>query len=209
MAWTDLTLQLLVLRLVAYVFIAAVHGFAVAAVAVALGDRGPRYDRRLSINPLAHLDLIGTASGVLFSVGWIKPVAIDLFALRSGRLGLAIIVAAGVAATLVSAVALRLARPFILPLLPDTASATAFALIEITGELSMWLALVNILPAPPLTGAHLLAITAPAYGKVITRIAPYAGIVLTLVAATGIVTNLLRPVYRMLAILVLGASQSL
>jgi hypothetical protein len=205
MGWTDLTLQLLVLRLVAYVFIAAVHGFAVAAVAVALGDQGPRYDGRLSINPLTHLDLIGTASGVLFSVGWIKPVAIDALALRSGRIGLAIVVAAGAAATLASAVALRLARPFLLPLLPDTTYATAFALIEITGELSVWFALVNVLPARPLTGAHLVAIAVPASGKVITAMAPWAGIVVALLAATGIVTNLLRPVYRALATLVLGA----
>jgi Zn-dependent protease len=206
MAWTDLTLQLLVLRLVAYVFVAAVHGFTIAAVAVALGDQGPRYDGRRSINPLAHLDLIGTASGVLFSVGWITPVAVDPFALRPGRIGLAIVVAAGFAATLVSAMALRLARPFILPLLPDTASATVFALIEITGELSVWFALINILPLPPLTGAHLLAVAAPAYGKALAGIAPYAGLALALVAATGIVTRLLRPVYRALATLILGGA---
>jgi hypothetical protein len=205
MAWTDLTLQLLVMHLVAYVFIVAVHGFAVAAVAVALGDQGPRYDGRLSINPLTHIDLIGTASGVVFSVGWVKPLAIDASAMRSGRIGLAIVVAAGFAATLVSAMALRLVRPFILPLLPDSASATAFALIEITGELSVWFALVNILPARPLTGAHLIAIARPAYGKAAAAMAPWAGIVLAVVAATGIVTNLLRPVYRALATLVLGA----
>jgi Zn-dependent protease len=206
MGWTDLTLQLLVLRLVAYVFIAAVHGFAVAASAVALGDQGPRYDRRLSLNPLAHLDLIGTASGVVFSVGWIKPVAIDPFALRSGRAGMAIVVAAGVAATLLAAMALRLARPFILPLLPDTAYATAFALIEITGELSAWFALVNLLPAYPLTGGHLIAIVLPSYGKAVAATAQWAGIVVAVVAASGIVANVLRPVYGALAKLVLGVS---
>jgi Zn-dependent protease len=196
---TDLTLQQLVLRLIAYLFIAAVHGFTVAAVAVAIGDQGPRYDGRLRISPLAHLDIIGTASGVLFSVGWIRPVAIDPFELRPGRIGLVVVVAAGAAATLISAVALRVMRPFLLPLLPDTASATAFALIETTGELSAWFALTNILPLPPLTGAHLLTAAAPAYGKVITRIAPYAGLVLAVVAATGVFTNVLRPAYRILA----------
>ena len=196
---TDLTLQQLVLRLIAYLFIAAVHGFAVAAVAVAIGDQGPRYDERLRINPLAHLDIIGTASGVLFSVGWIRPIAIDPFELRLGRLGLAVVVVAGAAATLISAVALRVIRPFLLPLLPDTASATAFALIETIGELTAWFALTNILPLPPLTGAHLLAAAAPAYGKVIARVAPYAGLVLALVAATGVITNVLRPGYRILA----------
>jgi Zn-dependent protease len=196
---TDLTLQQLVLRLIAYVFIAAVHGLTVAAVAVAMGDQGPRYDGRLRINPLAHLDIIGTASGVLFSVGWIKPIAIDPFELRPGRIGLAIVVAAGAAATLVAAVALRLVRPFLLPLLPDTASATTFAQIEIIGELSAWFALINMLPLPPLTGAHLLATAAPAYGKVIIRFAPYSGLVLALVAATGVFTNVLGSLYRILA----------
>jgi Zn-dependent protease len=195
----DLTLQQLVLRLVAYVFIATVHGLAVAAAAVAMGDQGPRYDGRLSVNPLVHLDIIGTASGVLFSVGWIRPIAIDPFELRLGRIGLAIVVVAGATATLGFVVALRLVRPFLLPLLPDTASATAFALIEVIGEQSAWWVLANILPLPPLTGAHLLAVAAPAYGKVIAKIAPYAGLALALVAATGVFTNVLGPGYRVLA----------
>jgi Zn-dependent protease len=196
---TDLTLQQLVLRLLAYVFIAAVHGFAVAATAVAMGDHGPRHDGRLRLNPLAHLDMVGTASGVLFSVGWIRPIAVDPFELRLGRIGLTIVVAAGAAATLISAMALRMVRPLLLPLLPDTASATMFALIEIIGELSGWFALINILPLPPLTGAHLLGVAAPAYGKVIGKIAPYAGPALAVVAATGVFTEVLAPAYRILA----------
>ena len=201
---TDLTLQQLVLRLIAYVFIAAVHGLAVAAAAVAMGDQGPRHDGRLRANPLAHLDIIGTASGVLFSVGWIRPIAIDPVQLRLGRIGLVIVVAAGAAATLLGAVALRLVRPFLLPLLPDTASATAFALIEIIGQLSVWFALINVLPLPPLTGAHFLAAAAPARGKVILKIAPYAGLVLAVVAATGVFVKSLGPGYRILGGLVLG-----
>jgi Zn-dependent protease len=200
----DLTLQQLVLRLIAYVFIAAVHGLAVAAAAVAMGDQGPRYDGRLRFNPMTHLDIIGTASGVLFSVGWIRPIAIDPFELRLGRAGLAIVVAAGAAATLLSAIALRLVRPVLLPWLPDTASATAFALIEVTGELSVWFALTNILPLPPLTGAHLLAVAAPTYHKVIAKIAPYAGVALALVAATGVFAKVLAPGYRVFAALILG-----
>ncbi len=201
---SDLTLQQLVLRLVAYVFIAAVHGLAVAAAAVAMGDQGPRYDGRLRINPLTHLDIIGTASGVLFSVGWIRPIAIDPFELRLGRIGLVIVVAAGAAATVVSVVALRLVRPFLLPLLPDTASVTTFALIEVIGELSGWFALANVLPLPPLTGAHLLAAVAPKYHKVVAKAAPYAGLAIALAAATGIFGKALGPGHRVLASLVFG-----
>jgi Zn-dependent protease len=202
---SDLTLQQLVLRLVAYVFIAAVHGLAVAGAAVAMGDQGPRYDGRLRFNPMTHLDIIGTASGVMFSIGWIRPIAIDPFEMRLGRAGLAIVVAAGAAATLLSAIALRLVRPFLVLWLPDTASVTAFALIEVIGELSAWFALINILPLPPLTGAHLLAVATPAGHKVIARIAPYAGVALALVAATGVFAKVLVPGYRVVAALILGA----
>ena len=73
----DFSLQQLGLRLVANVFIAGIHGFAVAAAAGALGDAGPRHDGRLRVNPLVHLDVIGTVSGVLFAAGWIRPIAID------------------------------------------------------------------------------------------------------------------------------------
>jgi Zn-dependent protease len=196
---SDLTLQQVVLRLIAYVFIAAVHGFTVAAVAVAMGDQGPRHDGRLRVSPLAHLDILGTAAGVLFSVGWIKPIAVDPFEFRLGRIGLPIVVAAGAAATLASAAVLRLIRPLLLPVLPDTASATTFALIEVIGDLSAWFALINVLPIPPLTGTHLLAVASPAYGKNIAKIAPYTGPVLAVVAATGVFTNVLGSAYRILA----------
>jgi Zn-dependent protease len=200
----DLSLQQLVLRFIAYVFIAAVHGLAVAAVAVAMGDHGPRHDGRLTVNPLSHLDIIGTASGVLFGVGWIRPIAIDSKELRPGRAGLIIAVAAGVAATLAGALVLRLGRPFLLPLLADTASATAFALIEIIGELSVWFALVNVLPLPPLTGAHLLTAAISAWSKTIRRVEPYAGVALAIVAATGVFAKVLGPGYRLVAGTLLG-----
>ncbi len=196
---TDLSLQQVVLRLVAYVFIAAVHGFTVAVAAVAMGDHGPRFDGRLRVSPLVHLDILGTAAGVLFSVGWIKPIAVDPLELRLGRIGLPIVVAAGAAATLISAAALRLMRPLLLPVLPDTASATTFALIEVIGDLSVWFVLINSLPIPPLTGAHLLAVAAPTYGKIIAKAAPYAGPVLAAVAAAGVFTDVLGSAYGILA----------
>jgi Zn-dependent protease len=201
---TDFSLQQLVLRLIAYIFIAGVHGFAVAAAAVALGDAGPRHDGRLRLNPLTHFDLLGAAAGVLFSVGWIKPIAVDPAALRIGRVGLFAVIAAGAAASLVGVMALRALRPLILPLLPDTRSADSFALVETIGELSLWFVLFNMLPLPPLTGAHWLNAIAPSWSEAIRRSEPYAGVALVILAAGGVFSQLLGPPYRMLAAAVLG-----
>ncbi len=200
----DFSPQQLVLRFCALLFIAGVHGLAVAATAVALGDPGPRHDGRLKFNPFAHLDILGGISTVLFSVGWIRPIAIDPARLRPGRAGLALVVIAGAAATLLSALALRLVRPMILPLLPDTASAIAFALIETTGQLSLWFVLVNVLPVPCLTGSHLLVIAMPQWRDAIRKLQPFAAVLLAVLAATGLITGSLAPVHRVLAGPILG-----
>jgi Zn-dependent protease len=200
---TDYSLQQLVLRLLAMVFIAAVHGLAVAGTACALGDPGPRYDGRLTPNPLSHLDVLGTLAGV-FSAGWIKPIAVDPAELRTGRVGLVLMILAGAAATLASVVVLRFLRPYLLPLLPDTTSALAFAFIETIAEVSLWFALVNVVPLPPLTGSHLLVAIAPQWRDRLRRSQPYAGVLIAVLAVAGITTRLLGPIYAVLARLVLG-----
>jgi Zn-dependent protease len=199
----DYTLQQFVLRLLAMVFVAAVHGFAVAGTACALGDPGPRHDGRLTANPLPHLDVLGTLSGV-FSVGWIRPIAIDPALLRFGRAGLVLVVIAGAAATLASVAILRMVRPHLLPLLPDTTSALAFAVIETIGEVSLWFALVNVLPLPLLTGAHLVVAIVPGAREGVRRVQPYAAVALAALAVTGLAARALAPAYSVLARVVLG-----
>jgi Zn-dependent protease len=199
----DFSLQQLVLRLLAMVVIAGVHGFAVAGAACAMGDPGPRYDGRLTPNPLVHLDVLGTLAGV-FSAGWIRPIAIDPAGLRTGRIGLLLVVLAGAAATLAGVVALRLLRPYLLPLLADTTSALAFAWIETIGEVGVWFAIVNMLPLPPLTGAHLLVAIAPQWRDRLRRTQPYAAVPLAVLAVAGVFTRLLGPIHAALAGAVLG-----
>ena len=199
----DFTLQQIVLRFCAMVLIVGLHGAVVAATACALGDPGPRYDERLRLSPLAHIDLLGFASGVLFSIGWIKPVAIDPAALRIGRIGLVVIVATAAIAVLAIAVALQLLRPLLLPFLGDTPSTLAFGLIETIGQLGIWFALINLFPAPPLTGSHLLTALVPAAGEFMRRYHIYFVLGLTALAATGIITRTLEPVYRMVAEIIL------
>jgi Zn-dependent protease len=178
----DFTLQQIVLRFCAMVLIVGVHGAVVAATACALGDPGPRYDERLRLSPLAHLDLLGFASGVLFGVGWIKPVAIDPAALRIGRIGLVVIVATAAIAILTFVVVLQLLRPLLLPFLGDTPSTLTFGLIETIGQLGIWFALINLFPAPPLTGSHLLTALIPAAGEFMRRYHIYFALGLTALA---------------------------
>jgi Zn-dependent protease len=199
----DLTLQQIVLRFFALVLIVGLHGAVVAATACALGDPGPRYDGRLKLSPLAHLDLLGFASGVLFAIGWTKPIAIDPAALRIGRIGLVVIVATAAIAVLAFAEGLQLLRPLLLPLLSDTPSTLTFGLIETIGQLGIWFVLINLFPLPPLTGSHLLTAVVPAAGEFMRRYHIYFALALTALAATGLITRALDPVYRLVAEIIL------
>jgi Zn-dependent protease len=200
----DLTLQIVVLRIAAVLLIAAVHGLTLAATACALGDPGPRYDGRLSPNPLRHADAIGGLLMVLFAAGWIRPVAIDPNKLRLGRAGLLAVVVAASCATLVLAVLLRLVRPAVLNLLPDVSAPTFFIFVEIVGQLSVAFTLFNLLPLPPLTGKHLLAAVLPQAEKILRRVQPWCVGLLALLIATGMMARLLAPADSVVARLVLA-----
>ena len=113
---------------------------------------------------------------------------------------IALLAALSLLATL-SALALT---PLVLPLLPDSASEAAFALVETIGQLSIWFVLVNLLPIPCLTGGHILTAVKPMWRDRFRRSQPYAALLLTLLAALGVVTGALEPAYRALAGSVLG-----
>ena len=200
----DFTLSQLVMRVVAVLFVSTLQGFAVAAAAVALGDAGPRHDGRLSINPLQHVDWIGGAVALVFAVGWSRWVAIDPQALKRGRLGFLLVVAAGFLVTLLGLAFLKWLRPFVLPLLPDTAAAAAFELVRTTIELGVWFALVGLLPLPPLAGGQLLIAALPKLHGRLDRIVLPLGVLVAVLIATGVITRVLDAPYRLLAGSVLG-----
>jgi Zn-dependent protease len=200
----DLTLQHVVLRIFAVLLIAPVHGFAIAATAYAMGDPGPRHDDRLRLSPLRHLDLIGGLLTVLFTVGWIRPIAVDPRKLRPGRAGLLIVVAGASCATIAVAVLLRLVRPSVLNMLPDTAAESFFVFVETVGQLCVSFTVFNLLPLPPLTGQHLLVAVLPRARDALRRAQPYFAVLLVLLVATGLVARLLAPAELAVASVVLG-----
>jgi Zn-dependent protease len=200
----DFTPSQLVIRACAVLFVSTLHGWALAMAAGALGDAGPKHDGRLSIDPLRHVDLLGGAVALIFSIGWAKWVAIDPRALRHGRLGLVLVAVAGFAAIVLGVLALKLVRPVLLPLLPDTVATTTFVLIQTTMETSLWFALFGLLPIPPLAGGHLIVAALPGWRDRLARIELFLGLVLATLVASGIAMRALDPIYQMLARLVLG-----
>jgi len=133
-----------------------IHEFAHAWAANELGDSTARYQGRLSLNPLVHLDPMGTLMMLFslfygFGIGWGKPVPVNPWNLRRGRVGQGMVALAGPASNLVLAAILAL--PFRLGWL-GTGLIGGIWLTLISVNVS--LALFNLLPVPPLDGASVL-----------------------------------------------------
>ena len=136
----------------------APHEFAHAWVATKLGDDTPMREGRVTLNPLAHVDWIGTAllpavtslmgGGFL---GWGKPVNTNPSRLRWGLNGLALVALAGPASNVIFAVILALAAVLALRVAAPVAEYAAKGV-----QLSLYLAIFNLIPVPPLDGSKLL-----------------------------------------------------
>jgi Zn-dependent protease len=136
----------------------APHEFAHAWTAVRLGDDTPRKEGRLTLHPLAHADWLGTLILPFITslmvggfIGWGKPVNTNPSRLRYGLNGLAIVALAGPFSNVIFAVVLAAIAVFTAQALPAVAEFAAQGV-----NLSIYLAIFNLLPVPPLDGSKLL-----------------------------------------------------
>jgi len=132
-----------------------IHEFAHAWAATKLGDPTPEYEGRLTLNPLAHMDPLGTIFLLLVGFGWGKPVPINpnYFRSKNDQLKVAF---AGIIANLVFAAILAI--PLRLNLLEGHAINTSpvLVILDMVIQLNILLASFNILPIPPLDGSYLV-----------------------------------------------------
>jgi len=155
------------------IFSAILHEIAHGAVAYHLGDSTAKYAGRLTLNPLKHLDPVGsvilpifliiltrvTGSGIIF--GWAKPVPINPYNFKDQKYGQAKVALAGPAINLIVALLFGLLLRFIIIpagiavnlLSPPFGFGGAIAAIV---YINILLAVFNLLPIPPLDGSHIL-----------------------------------------------------
>lgn len=166
--------------LIALVVGITVHEFMHAFVADSSGDRLPRSQGRVSLNPADHLDPMGTIFFLIAGFGWGKPVMVNTYALRTGRMGMAYVAAAGPLANLVvaTAVAVGFRAGELAGVLGGPGDFAWEALIWVV-QFNVILWLFNLLPIPPLDGYNLvMPFLPPRTALTVQRYAPYGVIVL-------------------------------
>lgn len=129
------------------------HGY----VAWRLGDNTAKNHGRLTLNPLKHLDVMGLLMMLLFHVGWAKPVPVNMYNFKNPKRGMAVTALAGpVSNLLIAFVFMLLYGLLFLPLAQSMAGAYVLMALELTAELSIGLAVFNLIPFPPLDGSKVL-----------------------------------------------------
>ncbi|MDR1037090.1 MAG: site-2 protease family protein [Deltaproteobacteria bacterium] len=148
-------------------FALTIHELSHGWVAWKLGDPTAKNQGRLTLNPLAHLDLMGTLCILITRfIGWAKPVPVDPRNFRDPMKGMAIVAAAGPCSNfimaLASAVILKLGiKTEAFALLPASLFEPLIIMLFISFTLNLGLGLFNLLPFPPLDGFRVASLLLP------------------------------------------------
>lgn len=144
------------------------HEFSHALVADQLGDHQPRAQGRVSLNPAAHIEPMGALFFIIAGFGWGKPVMVNSYALRPGRIGLSYVAAAGPVANVI--VALVFAVVFRILFIAGFGNDFVIMVVVFTIMYNLALALFNLIPIPPLDGYNLaLGLLPPRYAFTVQR----------------------------------------
>lgn len=129
-----------------------IHELAHGWVAYFMGDSTAKYQGRLTLNPLKHLDPVGTAMLFIFGFGWARPVPVNFQHLRNARLGLILVSSAGIIANMIFAFLAVL----LLRLLSPSPSGSTGLFLYYLAQINIMLASFNLIPIPPLDGSKIL-----------------------------------------------------
>ncbi len=197
------------------IFAITVHEAAHGYVADRLGDKTARMLGRITLNPIKHIDPVGTILVPMalfaltgFIIGWAKPVPVDPRNLHNPRRDMALVAAAGPLSNLVMAILWGLAAVLGQTLLP-TSNWLAEPLIYMGAAgvlINVILMVLNLIPLPPLDGGRVIVGLLPArLAASYARIEPYGMFILIALLVTGILGRVMWPLV-ILAIVMLPGS---
>jgi Zn-dependent protease len=199
------SLDVVIPAFVILVFSLSVHEAAHAWTSDKLGDPTARHLGRITLNPLSHVDWIGTVLFPLVAmftgaplIGWAKPVPVNWANLKAPRRDFAIVALAGPVSNLLLAAAA--AAVFVVVrdtggLLDDGALPTVALIVWRALTLNVMLAVFNMLPVPPLDGSNVLAGLAPEpVARLIDMLRPHGFILLYVLMFTGVLSDVIAPI---------------
>ena len=201
--------QFIAIAVLPLLFAITVHEVAHGWVAKRFGDPTAQRLGRLTLNPIKHIDPVGTilVPGVLlvlggFIFGWAKPVPVTWENLRNPKRDMAIVAAAGPAVNLIMAVLWGVVAKIgtVLPESLHWAAWPMFYMGQFGIVINLVLMVLNLLPLPPLDGGRVaVGLLPPRLALALSRVEPYGFFVLIGLLATGMLSMIISPPIRWLA----------
>jgi len=185
------------------------HGY----IAYRKGDYTAKMMGRITLNPLRHIDPIGTVlfplmlalsgTGIIF--GWAKPVPVNSFNFKNPRKDMLLVSLAGPVSNLLLAMAFALVFRVMLwypgsEILWNSPFFRPLASMLVLGvKISIYLGVFNLLPIHPLDGSHILeGLLPPKQAAAFSRMAPYGWVILVGLLMTGLLGRIIGPLYYLI-----------
>lgn len=161
MIFLNFNLYTIVLTIPAILIAFTFHEYAHALVADMLGDKTPKFQGRLTLNPFAHIDPVGFIMILLFRFGWAKPVEINPNAFKNGNKDDLKVSIAGPITNLIIAILFGIlagfyAKYYIYFHIPNSVAQVLWDFIRLVVQINCMLFIFNLLPLPGLDGFHVL-----------------------------------------------------
>jgi len=180
-----------------FLFALTVHELAHGYVANRLGDPTAARAGRLTLNPLKHLDILGTIAFFIMHIGWAKPVPVDSRYFKHPERDMLWVALAGPGANLVLAVASGLLAKLAMaaaPAIPVFLLYPLLLMLVASAWINVILAIFNLIPIPPLDGARVLTgLLPPELAGHYRRLEPFGFIILLILFYTGTIQKLILP----------------
>jgi Zn-dependent protease len=202
------TLQIIFIWAIPVLFAVTLHEVAHGWVASKFGDKTALMLGRLTLNPIKHIDLIGTIlvpmiflllGGFIF--GWAKPVPVDWRNLKNPRRDMALVALAGPGANLLMAIFWAIIAKIFLELTHQGfAYASIFTYMGVAGiSINLMLMILNLIPIPPLDGSRVVAsLLEKRLAIKYEALEPYGFIILILLIMSGVLSMILQEPYHLI-----------